>query len=596
VSPAAPDTASEQLSIDIPAAARRPKTQLITRSQIYPDPDQPRKAADAELRNSIARNGMLQPITVRPHPERLGDWMIVDGERRWRSAEGVLEDLVCIVRQDQEDDARRLATQLEANTGKPLTPLEEAHAFLRIAQSTGMTPAEIAEFTGRPKSTVAERLGLLDLGPWVPLIESGEIVMSHAVRVLLPLRTAADSAHEHAIAFMQKDYRYQHKGGGAGISLGDFERLMNQAYRPAMYPLTKTKTRYHKQPEFNTSKHDAECDCGGIMYALDNSDTKRRCCGNPAWWRPLHRKALAAKKPAADKPAKRTKTLCLPPAVKAVKSQYGQTPSGVTQLTDSNGAWAFDRFNGDKAFDPADLAIDDAKLVTWPSGWGDGYPIVGTRDAGAVAAARAQWAERWQAERVKLVERLREDLTMQMPGYRVTGGALAAIGAQLNEQGLALALEIAQALGLEIPASVTRGERWNQSARTARWIATLPADGASDLLTAIATFLELRMTSPNRRIAERQEAALAAIAKREIPWKTKPKGTPAVKKAADSKKGKKGAKAKRADKEVPLGKLSEDTAEMFDDDEEDAGWASHADDSDDPWDDAGDEELEEAEA
>jgi ParB-like chromosome segregation protein Spo0J len=41
------------------------KVRLITRSQIHPDPEQPRQAADAELRDSIARNGLLQPITVR---------------------------------------------------------------------------------------------------------------------------------------------------------------------------------------------------------------------------------------------------------------------------------------------------------------------------------------------------------------------------------------------------------------------------------------------------------------------------------------------------------------------------------------------------
>src|SRR5688572_25960629 len=65
----------------------------IARERIHPDPKQPRSNPDAELRTSIEANGILQPLVVRPHPERKGEWLLVDGERRWRGAEGVLDEL-----------------------------------------------------------------------------------------------------------------------------------------------------------------------------------------------------------------------------------------------------------------------------------------------------------------------------------------------------------------------------------------------------------------------------------------------------------------------------------------------------------------------
>jgi ParB/RepB/Spo0J family partition protein len=486
------------------------KVRLITRSQIHPDPEQPRQQADAELRDSIARNGLLQPITVRSHPEILTEFMIVDGERRWRSCEGVIEDLPCIVRGDMDEVARRIATQLEANTGKPLTALEEARAFLQVIHATGMNIAELAEFTGRPKSTIAERSPILELGPWVPLIESGDVVLSHAVKVLLPLRTVPDTIHEHAIELLRKDYRFEKKGQGRGISLGDFENLIQQFYTPSMYPLNKSKSSWAKQPEFKTTAHDQECDCGGIKFDLGGSGGgDRLCCGNPGWWRPLHRKALAAKKPAKDKAEPRRKVLHLPEAAKYLKTNhYGEVPSGVTQLTDSNGVWNVGGRNG-QTFDPADLTIDDAQLVAWES-YGSGFPCVGTRDAAAVKAARAKWDARWSTERTKLVEKLRAQLEPRMDAFRLEGAALATIGGLLNSDALAIALDVAEALGWSIPESVTKGDHWNQDPRTAKWIQSLtpaereqPADRGR------------RVRGAQAQAAERAHRAAAAVRDRQ---------------------------------------------------------------------------------
>jgi hypothetical protein len=60
------------------------------------------------------------------------------------------------------DEANRLAIQTTANTGKPLTPLEEAKAWKRIQELTGKNANELAKLLGRSKSTVGDRLALAE--------------------------------------------------------------------------------------------------------------------------------------------------------------------------------------------------------------------------------------------------------------------------------------------------------------------------------------------------------------------------------------------------------------------------------------------------
>jgi upstream activation factor subunit UAF30 len=188
--------------------------------------------------------------------------------------------------------ARRLATQLEANTGKPLTPLEEARAFLQVIEATGMNVADLAEFLGRPKSTVAERLALLELGPWLPLIEP-------ASRAVARGEGAAPAAHGAGHVPRARDRHdpkpttgEKHKGEGRGISLGDFERLVNRSSIAAVdVSAREDEVSYGKQPEFSTSKHDAECGCGGIKFDLGTGSG-----GSAAAIRP-GAEGIASKKP-----------------------------------------------------------------------------------------------------------------------------------------------------------------------------------------------------------------------------------------------------------------------------------------------------------
>lgn len=190
----------DQLGLGIPTAARNIAVVYMQHAQIHPDPDQPREEADAELRDTIATSGILQPLAVRPAPWREGkcehcgkSWeeiardeevMIVFGERRWRGAEGVQKLIPVMIRSDFKEDAVRLVAQAAENAHKSLTPLEEARQYTRILEADPtITREKLAGIVGKPASTVKDRLALLRNRAWVPLLEAGEITVSQAVEV-----------------------------------------------------------------------------------------------------------------------------------------------------------------------------------------------------------------------------------------------------------------------------------------------------------------------------------------------------------------------------------------------------------------------------
>src|SRR3989442_3795873 len=78
---------------------------LIAIDKLDPNPDQPRTEIGdlTELTASIKEKGVLEPLLVRPM--RMGRWMIIAGERRWRAATAAgLKDVPCI-EMDVDDSA-----------------------------------------------------------------------------------------------------------------------------------------------------------------------------------------------------------------------------------------------------------------------------------------------------------------------------------------------------------------------------------------------------------------------------------------------------------------------------------------------------------
>ena len=109
--------------------------------QVTPGPNQPRKnfeeGALAELADSIARHGILQPLTVRRLAS--GSYQIIAGERRWRAARmaGLTEIPALIV---EADDRKVMELALIENLQREdLNPMEEATGFQTLIRDHGLT-------------------------------------------------------------------------------------------------------------------------------------------------------------------------------------------------------------------------------------------------------------------------------------------------------------------------------------------------------------------------------------------------------------------------------------------------------------------------
>ncbi len=159
-------------------------------SMVEPRPDQPRqnfdKEALAQLADSIAANGVLQPILVRPSTQE-GFYQIIAGERRWRAARmaGISEIPARIV---DVDDREAMALALVENLQREdLNPVEQARGLRRLLEEYGCTQESAAELVGCSRPALTNALRLLALPePVLAMLEDGRLSAGHG-RTLLAL-------------------------------------------------------------------------------------------------------------------------------------------------------------------------------------------------------------------------------------------------------------------------------------------------------------------------------------------------------------------------------------------------------------------------
>lgn len=153
---------------------------------IEPNPDQPRKHFDSEelenLADSIQREGLLQPIIVRPTG---GTYQIVAGERRWQASKiaGLQFVPVRIVNIDDEQ-ALRIAL-VENLQRADLNAIEEARGYKDLMVRGGLTQAQLAEAVSKSRSAVANAMRLLDLPQQIQdHVYKGDLTAGHARAIL----------------------------------------------------------------------------------------------------------------------------------------------------------------------------------------------------------------------------------------------------------------------------------------------------------------------------------------------------------------------------------------------------------------------------
>ncbi len=114
--------------------------------QIQRNPGQPRKRFDGieELAASIAENGLLQPITVRPKD---GCYQVVAGERRFRAVTLLGWETVAAIVRDVDDATAFQLAILENVARRDMDPIEEARALQQLLD-LGMPAGEIERKLG----------------------------------------------------------------------------------------------------------------------------------------------------------------------------------------------------------------------------------------------------------------------------------------------------------------------------------------------------------------------------------------------------------------------------------------------------------------
>jgi ParB family chromosome partitioning protein len=160
-------------------------THSLPVGRLYPGRHQPRRRFDVEslssLADSIREKGIIEPIVVRSHPDRPGDYEIVAGERRWRAAqEARLHEVPVVLRELGDRDALEIAL-VENLHRDDLSPLEEAEAYRRLMEEFSHTQDGLARAVGKSRSHVANALRLLGLPDSIKeKILDGQLSAGHA--------------------------------------------------------------------------------------------------------------------------------------------------------------------------------------------------------------------------------------------------------------------------------------------------------------------------------------------------------------------------------------------------------------------------------
>jgi ParB family chromosome partitioning protein len=147
----------EELSQHRPAQVGR----MVPVDKIDPNPEQPRTEFGdlTELTASIAEKGVLEPLLVKPN-RLTGRWMIIAGERRWRSAQlAGLTELPC-VEMEVDDGAVAEIALIENMQRKDLTVWEEADGLLALCDKFGYTHDDVARKVGKSRTTVTESIAI----------------------------------------------------------------------------------------------------------------------------------------------------------------------------------------------------------------------------------------------------------------------------------------------------------------------------------------------------------------------------------------------------------------------------------------------------
>ncbi len=155
--------------------------------QIETNPFQPRSEFEdqalMELSDSIQKQGIIQPITVRKMG--LEKYQLISGERRLRAAKMVgLKTIPVFIRVANDEQMLEMAL-VENIQRENLNAIEIAISYTRLIEECKITQEELSERVGKKRSTVSNYMRLLKLPAEVQIaLSQNQISMGHARAII----------------------------------------------------------------------------------------------------------------------------------------------------------------------------------------------------------------------------------------------------------------------------------------------------------------------------------------------------------------------------------------------------------------------------
>ncbi len=212
---------------------------MIAVDKLDPNPEQPRvEFGDlTELTASIAEKGVLEPLLVKPN-RLTGRWMIIAGERRWRSAQRAgLKEVPCVEMEVDDGTIAEIAL-IENMQRKDLTVWEEADGLLALTERFGYTHDEVARKVGKSRTTVTEALSIAKIPADVrEICNNAEI--SAKSSLLQILRQPDDESMR----------RFANQIAAKGLTRNDAREARRQEMGPRIVPDTKPYTFKYTSPD-----------------------------------------------------------------------------------------------------------------------------------------------------------------------------------------------------------------------------------------------------------------------------------------------------------------------------------------------------------
>ena len=210
----------------------------IPLEEIKKNPYQPRTYFNEEklneLKDSIEKNGLLQPIVVK---KAIKGYYIIAGERRYRAFELLGKKEIPAIIKEMTDEEMMIFAVLENLQREDLSALEESESYKNLMDKMSLTQEELANKLGKSRPYIANSLRLLKLPIEIKIkLEQGLISAAHA-RTLLSLKTKKNMEEVCTLVIERK------------MSVRELEEYVTKLLKPKEVKKLKAKDIFIEEQE-----------------------------------------------------------------------------------------------------------------------------------------------------------------------------------------------------------------------------------------------------------------------------------------------------------------------------------------------------------